>query len=461
MLKKALICFIILIIMVGAAEATIKLKIAAVNPSTTSQKVCPVKYYLPKGVEPGAIIDTGEMSLGYDFEKQSYYVHQTITLEPSEKRILEIELEDIWIVPENEIEFFKSHTGGLVNRLAGTRHADVGIELSNMITKELNSIAQTQGNPILTAREKMNIYYENVGYLRKIKENIGKLENLVIDVGGIIEERVEVPDTLAVAIPEDRGIGPWETIELKVGVSNPSETRAQTANVQYPLPEEVVPSDVLDSGELELGYDFDNECYYGFKKDVPLEPSERKIFVIRIKDIWRVPEVEIGALRAHTNNLILLLNGTEYFTQGEAIANKVYFNLEEIVTSQNLVVPPPEHIAFYRDNLKTFKSVKKYIAHLEKLVSKAGAMPGITITKAEVEIGGGPKVKKPRGYEGIAFIAKTIFRGKAPTPATTWKIIFVIIGFIGVVSLAFYLLWQSQVRRERRRAAERKTKIQK
>ena len=429
------------------ANASIKLKIAAVNPSGTNPKTTSVKYDLPKGVEPDNIIDMGDMELGYDFERDTYYVFRKITLAPAEKKVLIIELEDIWIVAEDDIEFYKNHTAGLTDRLVETKHVDIGDELSEAIHKELDKISKDQNAPALSAREKMNMYYEHMGALKEIKTNIGMLENLVLDVGGVVEERVQVPETLAVSIPADRGPGPWKTLEMTVKISNPSETNSQIARVKYSLPIEVTPSAVLDNGGLELAYDFNKECYYAFKNDIPLEPQEGKEYLLTIKDIWRVPETELESLQAHTQNLMLLLGGTEYYSQGAAIADKVFYNLEEIDTTQNMKVPPPEHIAFYRDNVKTFKEVKKYIAHLEKIVNKAGAAPGITVAKAEVEKGGGEELKKVRGYEGVTFIAKSIFRGKAPTVATTWKIIFIIMAFVGLMSIVFLMIWRRQLKR--------------
>ena len=94
---------------------------------------------------------------------------------------------------------------------------------------------------------------------------------------------------------------------------------------------------------------------------------------------------------------------------------------------------------------------KKYVAQLEKIVSQSGATPGVTIARAERLKGGGPEVRRPSGYEGIAFIAESIFRGRAPTAATTWKVIFIILGFVGISGGLFFVLWYVQVKRREKR----------
>jgi hypothetical protein len=343
-----------------------------------------------------------------------------------------------------------------LEKLGDTEHAEVGSELAGQIQKKIALIDNTQKAKILNIMQKMNLFYENNISLSRIKEDIGMLENLVLDVGGILEERVEVPETLAVSVPAEKGIGPWEIIRLKVGVSNPSEKNKRLADIKYPLPREATPSCVINTSGLALGYDFAKECFYVFENDIELEPAETKTFLIELKDIWRIPEVEMEAFEAHANNILLLLKGTENFEQGETIAERVFFNLAEIEKSQNLKVAPPAHIAYYRDNMELFGEVKKAVAKLEKLTIQSGSSPGVTIVRAERLRGGGAKVKRPRGYEGIALIAKTIFRGKAPTVATTWKIIFIIIGFVAIVSVVFFALWHTQVKQERRKKEERK-----
>jgi len=457
MTKKLIIIIVLLTFAatLSVEAASIKLKLAVVNPSERMTQTTPVRYDLPRGIQPEHIIDRGDMDLAYDFDKGNYYVYQEVTLEPSEKKVLVIEIEDIWLIPGKEINFLKTHTQGLIEKLEGTKHWEVGTELSEKILNKLDGISKKQRSSALSAREKMNLYYENIALFDATKGDIGMLENLTIDVGGIVEERVRVPETLAISVPLGKGIGPWEVIEYRIGISNPSKEKKQTATLEWHLPAEVTPSAVLDADGLELRYDFARERFCVFGK-VELEPDEKKTFTLKIKDIWRVAEVEIKALKSHAGNLLLLLEGTEYAAEANHIKEDIFYNLDEIKTSQNLKVPPPEHIAYYRQNLKIFEMAKEDVAKLEKMSTQSGSTPGVTIAKAERKKGGGEEVKRKRGYEGITLIAKTIFKGKAPTVATTWKIIFSIIAFVGVVSLVFFALWHAQVRRGGRLAEKRK-----
>ncbi|MCQ9207744.1 MAG: hypothetical protein NG740_07690, partial [Omnitrophica bacterium] len=221
-------------------------------------------------------------------------------------------------------------------------------------------------------------------------------------------------------------------------------------------PQEVTPASVIDRNGLNVAYDFDKECFYVYKENITLGPGEEKIYIVKIKDIWRVPDVEIEAQEAHAKNIIQILKGSEYYYDASQLADRIFFNLDQIYTAQNLKVSPPDHIAYYRENLEIFDTVKEDVVQLEKMASRLGDALALTIRKAEREKGGGPDLKRKHGYEGVSIIARTIFRGKAPEVATTWKVIFTIIAFVAVISCVFFVLWHTQIRKERQRAAERK-----
>ena len=76
--------------------ADVKLKVAIVNPSTIEKQTTPIRYDLPKGIGPEQIVDIGTFEMKYDFGKGNYYLEGTVTLQPSEKKVLEITLRDVW-----------------------------------------------------------------------------------------------------------------------------------------------------------------------------------------------------------------------------------------------------------------------------------------------------------------------------------------------------------------------------
>ena len=173
----------LLFIFCGLAYADIKLKIAVVNPSDTESQTAPVRYDLPKGLTPNEITDIGNMELKYDFDKGNYYLYQVVKLKPAEKQVLEIRLRDIWLTPKKELDFLKDHTKSLTDALKNTKHAKIGDTLARKIIERLNAIEKKEADTNLTITDHINLYYEDVNILSETKEDIGMLENLVLDIG--------------------------------------------------------------------------------------------------------------------------------------------------------------------------------------------------------------------------------------------------------------------------------------
>ena len=439
MTRSAIIFLFLFFLIPATLHADVKLKVVVVNPSTVEKQTTPIRYDLPKGIGPDQVTNIGDFEMKYDFDKGNYYLSGTVTLKPSEKKVFEVHLRDVWAIPEKELENLKSHTESLIDRLKKTKHAKVGDSLSKKIYEQLDYTSKKEKEADLSIKERINQYYENMVVLGEVKENIGMLENLVLDVGGIVEERVRIPTTLAIPVKLDSSDAK-DFIELRIKVSNPSEKTKQVTSVKYLLPSEISPRYMIDRAGLEMAYDFNKECFYLYKDNVELAPDETREYVAKVKDIWRIPDVDLEALETHTGNLTLLLKDTEYFKQAKPFADKIDTCIGEIAKTQLAKVSAAEHIAYHRENMKLLQVAQAQVAELEKLVSQRGASPGVTVKWAETQTAGGPQVRRQRGYEGIDYIAKSIFRGKAPDIATTWRIIWLILGFLAVISGVFFAL---------------------
>ena len=436
MFKKLIIGIILSFLVCTVVQASVKLKILAVNPSSSEEQATLVRFDLPRGIMPGDVINTGEMELRYDFDKANYYVCREVVLEPSEKLILEVELRDIWIIQDKEINFLKNHTGTLMKELKPTRHSGVAEALSKNIGKHLDKIAEEQRDTGLPVKQRIDFYYEHKKILKDVIADIGMLENLVVDTGGFVKEKLGTSSIKAVHIAEKKeDIVPAKTVKLSIAITNSAEEVSKVVPLKYFLPREISPRHIVNRGGLEIGYDLQEECFYACKKEVELEPEETKVFSVEIKDVWEISSIKIKTLKEHTQGLVNLLKGTEFSSTAESLGNKVGSNLEKVEKSRGEKVSADEHISRYRGDIQILEKTEKYIAQLEKLVVQSGIVPPVTIPIMEK----GEKIR-PKGYEGIKFIARSIFKGKAPTPATTWKVIWTIIGFLAIVSILFFML---------------------
>lgn len=436
------------------AEASIKLKMAVENPSETEVKTVPVKSYLPKGIKPEDITDRGNFEIGYDFGKSSYYVYQEVTLEPRETITLEITMKDIWIIPTEEIYTLKNHISKVISTLQKTKYYNQARSLSENITKRLDKILERQRAENINVEQRFSDYEADTTLLKEARRDLEVLEDLAIEAGTFEGEEMlgKNPDK-AVSVRTETAVVDVErlgTVKFKIQVSNPSAEK-KILPLKYYFPAEVKPEYILDSGGLEVGYDYQGGIYYLYKDAVELAPEEKKEYIVEVKDIWAIPEDAIKILREHAERLVSSLAESEYKDTAAAMGNKIISGLDGILAVQkNPPAGVERRIGEYRAALAKLEEAKKDTARLEKLVIQAGGSPGLTLLGSSEGRGADEKrygkSNLARGAKGLELIGKSIFRGKAPNIATTWKIIYVIIGFLGVASLLFITL-QFQQRR--------------
>ena len=103
----------------------------------------------------------------------------------------------------------------------------------------------------------------------------------------------------------------YADVILKIVATNPLD-RKQIAKINSCLPEEVRPSDIIDTDGLSIVYDIQNETY-GVAGSVVLNPKEERTLSVTLKDVWTVPVGhELRSLTAHAESLISRVAGGEW-----------------------------------------------------------------------------------------------------------------------------------------------------
>ncbi|MFH1045547.1 MAG: hypothetical protein V1727_01100 [Candidatus Omnitrophota bacterium] len=160
-------------------------RVSAANPSTVKAQTTQVKLYLPKEVEAKDIIDQGGLELEYDSERGSYYVYKNdVILEPAEILFFDIEVEDIWMVPEEQVEELRRRSRYVVEQLKGTEYAERTAEESEDISKKLNEVVVTQNDDAVTRNQHIGYYRANVDTVEQVKQQLDKMEKLLTFAGG-------------------------------------------------------------------------------------------------------------------------------------------------------------------------------------------------------------------------------------------------------------------------------------
>lgn len=217
------------------------------------------------------------------------------------------------------------------------------------------------------------------------------------------------------------------SVKLRVVAVNPSEAKSQIVPIKIYLPKEVIPDDIIDMGELKVGYDSSKSLYYAFNDKVELAPLETKIFEVHLEDVWRIEDEEIKKIDTQTDRALKYLKDTEYYDKAKELVENIQLRMKEIETKQSdESVSREEHIGVYRTNLKVMENVKEDVQNLEKMLQHAGAPPSID------------------------FLKDTVFEEKKDLDRiTAWKLILGIIGVLGITGLGFYLHWFILIKRNR------------
>ncbi len=194
-------------------------------------------------------------------------------------------------------------------------------------------------------------------------------------------------------------------IVLKILIVNPSKEQPQKVPVKAYLPKEAKPEDIIDKGDLEVGYDTQQGSYYvyGEYELKPLETLEKEI---ELRDIWVIPPGELESLRLEAEKINKLLKNTEFAERIKFLYHTIITKLNEVEQRQKVPKANPEdHISQYRNNLQLLDSAKADLAVARAMLNKARPF----------------------------------------STAVIWKLILFILIFLGILGLSFYLLWQKQV----------------
>jgi hypothetical protein len=196
------------------------------------------------------------------------------------------------------------------------------------------------------------------------------------------------------------------SIVLRVVAANPSKEHPQTVPVRAYLPKEAQPEDIIDRGGLDIAYDTQQGSYYIFG-EYELKPQEVREWEIEIRNIWVIDTAEIESLRQETAKAYEMLRGTEFADRITFLKNSIESKLNEISQRQeDTPANPQQSISDYRNNLKILESVKADLALARVLLSQA----------------------KPFDWK------------------VTWKVVFGIIVFLGLLGLSFYFIWYKQLK---------------
>jgi len=172
------------IVDVSYTSGSVVVRVVAVNPSETKTQEVPVKVYLPKEVTPGDVMDKGDLEFGFDEVKSIYFVYKDkVALAPKETRVFDVELKDIWFVPDETLKALRAQSDHVIERLKETPYFEQAKPIVDVINGRLDNIATSQADESLNKELHIGLYRSNLIVIEKIKEDLARLEKMLVAVG--------------------------------------------------------------------------------------------------------------------------------------------------------------------------------------------------------------------------------------------------------------------------------------
>ena len=168
-----------------ASAEGVKMRIVVINPSSEKTQTKDVKKYLPKEVSLKDIRDAGGMDVEYDEQQGLFYMFKTgVELAPLETKTFEVIVEDVWIIPDEELNKHKISTEKIMAALKDTIYYAQADLIAKLIYGRLSDIGTAQKDPSVTRQQHIANHRDHLAILEQIKSDIEKLEKILVAVGG-------------------------------------------------------------------------------------------------------------------------------------------------------------------------------------------------------------------------------------------------------------------------------------
>lgn len=460
--------------------ADVTLKVTAENPSELEERKVTVQSYLPAGLRPEDVVDAAGFQVIFDDAERRYYIRREVVLKPKEKTEYVIQVRDIWQIDPGQLTGLQTQSKTLVSKLQGTEYAALSRNLGEMVAQDAKKILdlQLQGMEESVTRH-IEIFNVNQERFNRIRSDVGVLENLLLSLGGSIDRLMGDSIVAAKTLDElekdmqgrfdpekdsfakmDAKGAPAETKTrtLKIEVSNPSKSENRSIPVLYFLPSGMDKQDVVDAKELTVRYDFEKNLYYLYHEGVPLDPGQTKVFEVIIREKPLFSASRLAAVKLRSDLIAENLGDTAASQELQTSLTAFQQRFSELISAQKEASKSIEGFqqkAIFDQAVEELETMAKGMEQtIMRFQSQGGwkPLPDTKIKDISEQLGVDPAtlrkienmlVTGKRGtgtgadIHGVRILAGTVFKGKAPSTATTWKIIYIILGFVGLASIFF------------------------
>ena len=149
---------------------------------------------------------------------------------------------------------------------------------------------------------------------------------------------------------------------------NPSATESREIDIEYFLPKELEPADILDPGELKLEYNVDKNAIAAQGK-ILFGPKESKTFRIQVQDVWRIDPAEIVLLKEQLDKTVATISADDPNRSAAVyVQEKLKEEMDYILRQQEEFVGNIERrIESYRANISVLEKIRDRVYSMDFL----------------------------------------------------------------------------------------------
>lgn len=228
------------------------------------------------------------------------------------------------------------------------------------------------------------------------------------------------------------------SLVFKLLAVNPSETEVKEVSLRGVLPPEIKAEDVLEADGLDVAYESQMGAFV-VTGTATLKPKESLVRNVLLRDVWVIASEQFDRLSREVDEILQKLSGTAFLDRGQLMAAGIRRRLETLQARQSQsFIDPQAHISQYREDLKQLQLVETELVSLRQLMVMAALNPD---GQPALSLGaGGRDAAGGSARDGLSVL-------------TTWRLVFMILGLLGVVSLSFFFVWQRQLKAQLARQA--------
>jgi len=153
------------------------LVIEAANVMDTSSEM-PIKYYLPREVQPHNVKDAAGFDVKYDPVLDQFYLFNELLFGPKETKIFNVQIDNVWLINQDIINKHITEAVDINKELAKTDFAEASEKLLLSINKKAETIIESQKNAS-DVKDYIAIYRFNQQLLNEIEDDINEMRNLL------------------------------------------------------------------------------------------------------------------------------------------------------------------------------------------------------------------------------------------------------------------------------------------